>query len=178
MTCVGETNPSGLSTYQWWLDLWETFMWRPGVLSHNTGNHIYANGWLHDPHFWANVRSFRKATSDAGWRTLHNTCAFVVFVVVCCVMSAVHSTLENACTYKVSGCVLGPKGKLSGVSRFQVLDKFLTQIYLCGPQKHAAAFWYIMVHSAAFCSNAFVSFYVILVNSHAFLCTFMYSTAF
>ena len=165
-------------------------MWRTGVLSHNTGNHIYANGWLHHLHFWANVRCLRKVTSDDGWRTLQNTCAFVVFVVVCFVMSrfewnrcscAVHSTLGNACTYKVSGCVLGPKGKLSGVSRFQVLEAPDTNLLMWATKTCCC----ILIHYGAFCGILLqcilchsVSFCVILVHSHAFLCTFMYSTAF
>lgn len=154
-------------------------MWRTGVLSHNTGNHIYANGWLHHLHFWANVRCLRKVTSDAGWRTLQNTCAFVVFVVVCFVMSrfewnrcscAVHSTLENACTYKVSGCVLGPKGKLSGVSRFQVLEAPDTNLLMWATKTCCC----ILIHYGAFCG---ILLQCILCHSVSFWCILMHSCA-
>ena len=149
MTCVGETNLSGLSSYN---D--DSLFGRP--LCEGLGSSVITRETIYMPTDDCTTAIFDKmyAVSEKHLRMLvEEHCKTLVyslfFVVVCCVMSrfewnrcscAVHSTLENACTYKVSGCVLGPKGELSGVSRFQVLDRFLTQIYLCGPQKNAAAF--------------------------------------
>ena len=143
------------------------------------------------PPFLSRCTLFEK--SHFGWwlkNIAKHLCIRVVFVVVCFVMSrfewnrcscADHSTLENTCTFKVSGCVLGSKGKLSGVSRFQVLDRFLTQIYVCATETCCC----ILIHYGAFCCDAFCvilrhsgAFSCILAHLYVFYCILVHSNAF
>ena len=150
-------------------------MWRTGVLSHNICQRMTA-----PPPFLSKCTLFEK--SHFGWwlkNIAKHLCIRVVFVVVCFVVSrfernrcscAVHSTLENACTYKVSGCVLGPKGKLSGVSRFQVLEAPDTNLLMWATKTCCC----ILIHYGAFCG---ILLQCILCHSVSFWCILMHSCA-